>query len=203
MATRQNDAFARRGLPNRPRRQEGFCAQASGVRRARIPRGGRLHGPRQLGDRSRRWCAVRIHAPQRDPDVQPDGDTAPGVVIQARDRHRTRPRAGVPRQLLETRQLHAVGRVRDRDRGLRSGRSDRHRHRPQSAVRHSGHLRRRHHRGRRAGDSVSPEQGIQAAGGARHHPDRDRRGLLPVRDHSGEAAIRRRSCAGSFRRRRS
>ena len=41
---------------------------------------GRLHGPRQLGDRPRRRRAVRLHAAVRHHAVEPDGDPAAGAV---------------------------------------------------------------------------------------------------------------------------
>ena len=64
------------------------------------PRRGRLHGPGQLGHRPRRRRALRLHAAQRDHDFEPDGDPAAGPRRAAGHCQRTRPGAGLPRQLL-------------------------------------------------------------------------------------------------------
>ena len=79
-------------------------------------------------------------------DLQPDGDPAAGTRLEARHRHRTRSRAGVPRPLLEARRRSALDRVRDRHRRVRSGRGHRLGHRAQSAVPHSDADRNHHHR---------------------------------------------------------
>ena len=57
---------------------------------------------------------------------------------------RTRPRAGLPRQLLEARHDRALGALRDRDRRVRSGGGHRRRHRAQPALRPAAHLGRVH-----------------------------------------------------------
>ena len=77
-----------------------LLAQAPRLRRARLPGRRRLHGPGQLGHRPRRRRAVRLHAAQRHPDLEPDGDPAAGARRSAGHRHRPRPRAGLPRPLL-------------------------------------------------------------------------------------------------------
>ena len=106
------------------------------VRRPRLPRRRRLHGSRQLGDRPRRRIALRLHAAQRHPDLEPHGGPAPGARLQARHRHRARPRAGLPRPLQHAGRLGALGPLRDRDRRLRPRRGDRVGDRAQPAVRH-------------------------------------------------------------------
>ena len=83
-------------VPSRPQ----ASAQAVRLCGSRLPRGGRLHGPGQLGHRSRRRRALRLHAAQRDHAVEPDGDPAAGALGAPRHRQRPGPRAGLPRPLL-------------------------------------------------------------------------------------------------------
>src|SRR5678815_1779174 len=61
------------------------CAGAGGRRfleedvcvcRPRLPRRGRLHGSRELGDGPRRRREIRLHAAVGDHAFQPDGDPA-------------------------------------------------------------------------------------------------------------------------------
>ena len=54
-------------------------AEAARLRRPRLPGRRRLHGPGQLGHRSRRRLAVRLHAAQRHPALEPDGGPAAGA----------------------------------------------------------------------------------------------------------------------------
>ena len=54
-------------------------AQGARLRRPGLHGRGRLHGPGQLGHRPRRRRALRLHAAQRHPALQPDGDPAPGA----------------------------------------------------------------------------------------------------------------------------
>ncbi len=172
----------RRGLSHHPGRPGQLVAQGAGVRRSRLSGRGRLHGPRQLGHRPRRRRAVRLHAAERDPDLEPDGDPAPGARGQARHRDRARPGAGVPRPLLAAGIVRPLDPLRNRDRRLRPGRGDRLGDRAQPAVRHPAGLGRRDHGARRAAGALPPEQGLPAARGARHRADRHDRRLLPVRD---------------------
>ena len=57
----------------------GFWRKLLRVCRPRLSGRGRLHGPGQLGDRPRRRRALRLHAAQRDHDLEPDGDPAAGA----------------------------------------------------------------------------------------------------------------------------
>ena len=89
------------GSARHHRRAQGprLLAQAARLLRAGLPRGRRLHGSRQLGDGPRRRLGLRLHAPQRHPALQPDGDPAPVALREAGHRHRPRSGAGVPRSL--------------------------------------------------------------------------------------------------------
>ena len=60
-----------------------FLAQTVRVRRPRLSRRRRLHGPGQLGNRPRGRRAIRLHAPQRHHDLEPDGDPAAGACRRA------------------------------------------------------------------------------------------------------------------------
>ena len=165
-----------------------LVAPAAGLPRPRLSGFGRLHGPRQLGHRPRGRIEVRLHAAVGDPAVEPDGDPAAGARRAARHRHRPRPRAGLPRQLFATRELPALGGLRGRDHRLRSRRSDRHRDRAQSAVRHSPDRRRADHRARRLPAAAADEQGLSLPRSLRHLAvDRDR-DLLCDPDHGRGAA---------------
>ena len=170
----------------------GLLAQAAGLRRPRLPGGRRLHGPWQLGHGPRGRRALRLHAPQRHPHLQPDGHPAAGARGAPRHRQRPRPGPGLPRQLLQADHARALGAVRDCDRRVRPRRGDRRRHRAQPAVRPSPHLGRLHHRARRAGGALSPEQGVPLRRGARRRAHRRHRRLLRRGTVSGEAGSRRR-----------
>ena len=155
-----------------------WCAPAAGVSRARLSGLGRLHGSRQLGDRSRRRIEVRLHAAVGHPAVEPDGDPAAGARRAARHRHRPRSRAGLPRQLFAAGQFHAVAGLRGRDHRLRSGGSDRHRDCAETAVRHSPDRRRADHRARRLPAAAADEQGLPLPRSLRHLAADRHRGLL-------------------------
>ena len=60
-----------------------LLAQDARLRRPGLPGRRRLHGPGQLGHRPRRRRALRLHAAQRHPDLQPDGDPAAGARRRA------------------------------------------------------------------------------------------------------------------------
>ena len=147
---------------------------------------GRLHGPRQLGDRPRRRRALRLHAALRHHAVEPDGDPAAGAGRPARHRHRPRPGAGLPCLLPAPGLLPALGRLRARDHRLRPGRGDRHRDRAQPALRHPADLGRDDHRARRLPGALPDEprlpraRGLHRRAAPRHlrllrDPDRRRR----------------------------
>ena len=122
---------------------------AAGVSRTRVPGGGRLHGPRQLGDLARRRVQVRLRAALDRTAVQPDGNRAAGALCPAGDRGRSRSGPGLPR-CVSTRTLHSAlarGRACDLRDGSRRG--DWYRDRAQSAVRHSARTRRGAHCARR------------------------------------------------------
>ncbi len=123
-----------------------IVAEAAGVRGARVSHRGRLHGPGQLGDGSRGRVGVWISAAVCDPAVESYGGAAAGALVEARHRHRPRSRAGVPRSLFASGRDLPVDHLRDRDRGVRSGRGDRLGDRAQSALPHSDRARSRHHR---------------------------------------------------------
>ncbi len=137
-----------------------------------LSRGRRLHGSGQLGNRPRRRRTLRLHPPQRHHDFEPDGDSAAGTVRAAGHRQRPRSRAGVPRQLFAADDDRVVDSVRDRDRGLRSGRGDRRRHRAEPALRAAAHLGRLPHVARRADRALPAAQGLPLRRGARHRADR-------------------------------
>ena len=169
-AAARPDPLAARGLPHRssPGRGQAVAAvpRVSGSRLSRV---GRLHGSRQLGHRHRRRIEVRLHAPQRHPHLQPDGHPAAVALRAARRGDRTRPRAGVPRLLLEAGVDRVVDPVRDRDRRVRSRGAARQRARAQPAVRHSDGDRRLPDDARRAVAAVAAEQGLPLHGGDRRH----------------------------------
>ena len=60
-----------------------ILAQDVRLRRPRLSGRRRLHGPGQLGNRPRRRRPVRLHAAQRDHDLEPDGDPAAGARRRA------------------------------------------------------------------------------------------------------------------------
>ena len=163
-----------------------------------ISRRRRLHGSRQLGHRPRRRLGVRLHAAQRHPALEPDGDPAPVALREAGHRHRTRSRAGLPRSLFATGVVRALDPLRSGDLRVRPRGGHRLGHRAESAVRPAARLGRVHHRARRAGGDVSAEQGIPLHRGAGHHADRHDRRLLLRRDHLLAARHRRPSSAASL-----
>ena len=97
------DAASLAGSPShRQRAGHGVAvAQDAGVCRPGLSGRRRLHGPRQLGDRSGRRRAVRLHAAVGHHDLQPHGDPAAAPLRQARRRHRPRSGAGLPRPLFD------------------------------------------------------------------------------------------------------
>ena len=147
--------------------------------------------------------ALRLHAAQRDPHLQPDGDPAAGARRQARHRQRTRSRAGVPRQLLEAGDDRAVDPLRDRDRRLRSRRGHRRGDRAQPAVRPAADLGRLHHGARRAHRAVPAAQGIPLRRSAGRRADRRDRRVASRSRSGGRRPIRPRSPSASFRAQRS
>ena len=112
-------------------------AQAAGVSGSGISGRGRLYGSRQLGDLARRRFPVRLRAADGRAVVQRDGDRAAVAVHAARRRRRARPRPGLPQFLSAMGVAAAVAVGGNRHHRYRSGRGDRHRDRPQSAVSHS------------------------------------------------------------------
>ena len=133
---------------------------SAGIRRSRLHGLGRRYGPGQLGYRSRRWRTVRLYAAVGDPAVERDGDPAAGTGRAARYRDRSRSRAGVPRQFLETRQHSAVAGLRGRDHCLRSCGSHRHGDRAAIAVRYPTDRRRADHCARCLPVAAADEQGL-------------------------------------------
>ena len=87
--------------------------------------------------------------------------------------------------------LAALGARRDRDLRHRPRRGDRHRDRPQPAVRHSARDRRAHHRARRVPDPVAAEHGLPLDRGLHHHAARRHRGLLRDADRDGRSGLGR------------
>ena len=181
----------------------GLLAQDDGVCRARLPGRRRLHGSGQLGDRSRRRRALRLHADQRDHAVQPDGDPAAGALGAPRHRQRPRSRAGVPRSLLAAGHLRAVAALRDRDRGVRSRRGDRLGDRAQPALRPAAVLGRLLHRARRAARALPAAVPLPLRRGAGGAADPRHRRLVRDRAGAGAARPRRRCCGRSCPIRRS
>ena len=169
-----------------------LLAQALRVCGPGLPGRRRLHGPGQLGDRPRGRRALRLHAAERHPALQPDGHPAAGARGAPRHRQRPRPRAGVPRQLLEADHARALGALRDRDRRVRPRRGDRRRHRAQPAVRHPAHLGRLHHGARRAHRALPAEQGVPLRRGARRRAHRRHRRVLRRGAVAGQAGPGRR-----------
>ena len=170
----------------------GLLAQAAGLCRPRLSGGRRLHGPGQLGHRPRGRRALRLRPAQRHPAVQPDGHPAAGARGAPRHRQRPRPRAGVPRQLLQAHHARALGAVRDCHRGVRPRRGDRRRDRAQPAVRPPAHLGRLHHGARRAHRALPAEQGVPLRRGAGRRPHRRHRRLLRRGVVAGQAGSDRR-----------
>ncbi|KAH2823025.1 hypothetical protein KXV85_001884, partial [Aspergillus fumigatus] len=113
----------------------------------------------------------------------------------ARHRHRPRSGAGLPRQLFDAGQFHAVAGLRGRHHRLRPGRGDRHRDRVEAAVRHSPDRRRADRRARCLPAAVADEQGIPLPRSLRHCAIDRHRGLLcdPGR---GRGAAGRRDAEG-------
>ncbi len=135
--------------------------------------------------------AFGLHLAVGHPALQHHGDPAAVAERQAGDRHRPRPRPGLPRPLQSAGRDHAVDRLRAGDHRLRPCRGDRHRDRAAIAVRPAFGGGRVPDRARRAADPVPAEQGLPAAGGVRDRFAADHRRLLRVRDRGGAAGDRR------------
>ncbi len=86
-----------------------LAPQSPGLRRPRLSRRRRLHGPRQLGHGHRRRLKIRLHATQRHPHQQPDGDVPASPLRKARHRYRARPGPSLPRSLFPTHRHLPVG----------------------------------------------------------------------------------------------
>ena len=167
-------------------------AEAVRVRRPRLSGRRRLHGPGQLGHRPGRRRALRLHAAQRDPDFQPDGDPAAGARRAAGHRQRPRSRAGVPRQLLAAGHDLPLDPLRDRDCRVRPRGSDRRGDRAEPALRPAAHLGRVAHRARRADRAVPSAQGLPLRRGAGDRADRGDRRVLRRGTDPGAAGYGRR-----------
>jgi hypothetical protein len=127
-------------------------AQAAGVPGAGLSGRGRLYGPRQLGHLARRRFQIRLRAAHHRASVQHHGDRAAVAVHAAWGRRRARSRPGLPRFLSALGGVAALAVGGNRHYRDGSGRSDRHRDRPQSLVPYSARNRRHHHRRRRFPD---------------------------------------------------
>ena len=97
----QNSVRFRRSTgPFRVPKHEAVVDAASRVSRPRLSGVGRLHGPGQLGHRHRRRLEIRLHAAERRPHLQPDGDSAAVALRAPRRGDRPRSGAGMSRLLL-------------------------------------------------------------------------------------------------------
>ncbi len=115
-------------------------------------------------------------------DVEPDGHRA--AIALRPPCHRLGPRsgAGLPRRLSALYLHPSVARRRTGHHRHRHCRGDRHRHRPEPAVRHPAGTGRPDHRAGRVPDPVAAKQGLPLARGVHHHPaGRHRRLLSPSR----------------------
>src|SRR5215472_19205665 len=81
------------------RARRGILAKDAGVFRPGVSGRRRLHGPGQLGDRSRGRLGVWLHAADHHFAVELDGDLAPDALRATRYCHPTRPRSSLSRSL--------------------------------------------------------------------------------------------------------
>ncbi len=154
---RRTRPLAGRQPPDDPRAaRRRILAAFPGLCRPRLSGRSRLYGPRQLGDRHRRWLRLRLCPAIGRAAVEPDGDRAAGAVGATRHRRGARPGAGVPRALFATGRDRLVAALRDRDHRLRPGGGAGHGHRAQAAVRPAAGLG-------RAGDGGGRVPGAGAA----------------------------------------
>src|SRR5437763_14807474 len=79
-----------------------ILAQAARVFRSGLFGRGRLYGPRQLGNRSRRRFGIRLHAAQHHSAFEPAGDPFAGTLRTTRNRDTARPLATLSRALFAT-----------------------------------------------------------------------------------------------------
>ena len=165
--------------------------QGSGFRRPRLPRRRRLHGPGQLGNGPRWRLEIWLHATQRHPHQQPDGDVSPGSLGEARHRLRARPRAGLPRTLFAPHRFLPLGRLRNCHRCVRSRRSPWLRRRSETALRLAASCRRSHYRDGCSDRSRAPGPGLPPDRSLRCNADRFDCRLLRVRNFLRAAAMAR------------
>ena len=174
---------------------EGFRAEtrvaAPPVRlsRAGLPRQRRLHGPRQLGDRHRGRRPLRLHADLGPADVEPDGRAAADPFGADGDRHRPRPRPGVPAGVPALRHADALGAGRGRDRRDRPGRGPRHDRRPEPALPPPAPVGVRHHGARHVPVPRPPALRRAQDGSLHPHAGRDHRRVLPDRGGPEQARV--------------
>src|SRR5205809_2486527 len=132
MAQKNAACFAAGGPPqHRGPDDSVVLAEADSFLRPRFSRGGRLHGPGQLGDGSLRRREVRLRAAHGRHDLQFHGDLASAFVHQAWRRHWPRPRPSVSRSLFDADRVVALDSLRNRYHRMRPGGSRRLRHRLQ------------------------------------------------------------------------
>src|SRR6266550_2629233 len=153
-------------------------AEADSFLRPRFSRGGRLHGPGQLGDGSLRRREVRLRAAHGRHDLQFHGDLASAFVHQAWRRHWPRPRPSVSRSLFDADRVVALDSLRNRYRRMRPGGSRRLRHRFATSFWPSAGVGVHHYRAGRARGTLSPNQRLPLYRSSCDHVDRDHRQLL-------------------------
>ena len=143
-----------------------------------------------MGDRPGGWSKVWLRTFVYRDALQLHGHPAPAFVHQAWRCHGARPGPGLSRSLLNTDGLVSLDSLRNRDLGVRLGRSGRLRHRVTTSVRHSACLGLCHHLPRRAGGALFAKQRIPLHGGAGHYANRDDRQLLRSRAHFFKTKLR-------------
>ena len=175
-------AVARRRPPHHRCQPHRMVAEDPRVLRARLSRRRRLHGPGQLGHGHRRRRALRLRAALascssptswRSSCRRSRSSSASPPAATSRRRAATLLAPGLDR---------ALDRLRNRHRRVRPRRSHRLRHRAETALQYSAHVRRHHHGRRRARRAHPPAPRLPPARSGRHHAHRDDRRLLPVRD---------------------
>ena len=110
------------------------------------------------GGASSVYAALHHHA------VEPDGDPPAGARRAARDRHRPRPRTGLPRQLFAPGQPCPLRCLRACHHRLRSRRGDRHGDRTAASLRNPADRRGPHCGARRLPAAASDEQRLRYLG---------------------------------------
>ncbi|CAA9254696.1 MAG: Manganese transport protein MntH, partial [uncultured Craurococcus sp.] len=166
-----------------------LAAAARRLRRARLSRRRRLHGPGQLGNRPRRRVGLRLHAALGGARLLADGDPAPGALRPDRHRHRAGPGAALPGPLPAPGQPRALGAGRGRHLRNRPRRADRHGDRPQPSLRHPAAGRGGADGVRCVADPLAAAPGRALAGGAGRRADGPRLRLLRGADGARPAGL--------------